>query len=82
MTQTAASTDYQEWSRRSYSDSAPATPDYVYDTIWHLYNKFQIGESDICPCNTENMTVEHILGRYPKLKTIRMEIWPEGTHPG
>jgi hypothetical protein len=31
----------------------------------HLYNKFRIGESDICPCDTEPMIVEPILGRCP-----------------
>jgi hypothetical protein len=45
----------------------------------HVWRKFRIGESDICPCDTEPMTVEHILGRCPRLATVRMEIWPEGT---
>jgi len=45
----------------------------------HLYTKFRIGESDTCPCGTEPMTVQHILGRCPKLAALRRETWPEGT---
>jgi hypothetical protein len=47
----------------------------------HLYNKFRIGESDICTCDTESMTVEHIMGRCPRRETNRREILPEGTCP-
>jgi hypothetical protein len=47
-----------------------ATTDY--DVI--LCNKFRIGESDICPCDTKPMTVEHILGRCPRLATVRKDL--------
>jgi hypothetical protein len=40
----------------------------------HLHHKFGIGESDWCPCNTEPMTADHALTRYPKLATLRDEI--------
>jgi hypothetical protein len=43
----------------------------------HLFNKFRIGESDICPGDTEPMTLEHILGRCPRLATVGKEICVE-----
>jgi hypothetical protein len=37
-------------------------------------------QSDMCPSNTQPMTVDHVLTRCPKLTTLmREEIWPNGT---
>ena len=33
-----------------------------------------------CPCGTESMTVQHVLGRCPNLAALRRETWPEGTY--
>ena len=27
----------------------------------HMYSKFKVGESEMCPCNADNMTAEHLL---------------------
>ena len=27
----------------------------------HMYNKFKVGESEMCPCNADIMTAEHLL---------------------
>ena len=27
----------------------------------HMYNKFKVGESEMCPCNADIMTTEHLL---------------------
>jgi hypothetical protein len=45
----------------------------------HLHHKFGIGESDMCPSNTEPMPVDHALTRCPKLATLMEEIWPNGS---
>ncbi|XP_064645142.1 uncharacterized protein LOC135498689 [Lineus longissimus] len=44
----------------------------------HLFTEFRIGESDICICNQEPMTAEHILGRCSSFADLRKETWPEG----
>ena len=34
---------------------------------YHLFNKFKVGETDLCSCTTDSQTVEHILQSYPLL---------------
>jgi hypothetical protein len=43
----------------------------------HLHHKFGIGESDMCPCNTEPMIVNHVLKWCPKHATLGEEILPK-----
>ena len=43
----------------------------------HLFHKFRIGQSDLCPCGTDSQTTEHILQRCPLLDTRRRAVWPE-----
>ena len=31
----------------------------------HMYNKFKVGESEMCPCNTDIMTAEYLLHHCP-----------------
>jgi hypothetical protein len=76
MTQMPASTNCQERSR--WSSSAPATTDY--DIICSISSELERATSAHI-YDTEPMTEEHILGRCPRLVTIRKEIWPEGTCP-
>ena len=42
----------------------------------HLYNKFKIGDSDLCPCLTDSQTVEHVLQSCPLLEELRQKYWP------
>jgi hypothetical protein len=62
-------------SKWSYSAYAQASADY------NIIN-CGIGESDMCLCNTEPMTVDHVLTTCLNLATPREEMWPNGTSPG
>ena len=42
----------------------------------HLFNKFKIGDSDLCPCGEDSETTEHVLQRCPNYQTTRNSIWP------
>ena len=42
----------------------------------HLFNKFKIGDSDLCPCGEDSETTEHVLQRCPKHQNARNSIWP------
>ena len=43
----------------------------------HLFNKFKIGDSDLCPlCEVESQTTEHILQRCRHLQAMRNSTWP------
>lgn len=42
---------------------------------YHLYTKFRIGESGQCPCQTGNMTTEHLLQECPLHNVLRESIW-------
>ena len=44
---------------------------------YHMYNKFKIGESGQCPCQTDNMTTEHLLQECPLHSALRQSIWIE-----
>jgi hypothetical protein len=39
-----------------------------------MYNKFKIGETDLCTCGTAPMTAEH-LQECPSYNSERMETW-------
>ena len=40
----------------------------------HMYSKFKVGESEMCPCNADIMTAEHQLAYSAAL---RRDMWPE-----
>jgi len=46
---------------------------------YHLYTKFKIGQSDLCPCQTDSMTTEHLLQKCPLHEGLRQQIWTEQT---
>ena len=43
----------------------------------HMYNKFNAGESEICPCNADIMTAEHLLQHCQLHDALRRDMWPE-----
>ena len=45
----------------------------------HMYNKFEVGESEMCPCNADIMTAEHLLQRCRLHDAMRRDTWPEPT---
>ena len=42
---------------------------------YHMYNKFKIGETDLCTCGTAPMTAEHLLQECPSYNSERVETW-------
>jgi len=42
----------------------------------HMFTKFRIGDSSLCPCGTANMTVEHLLQECPIHHHTRLKTWP------
>ena len=45
----------------------------------HMYNKFKVGESEMCPCNADIMTAEHILQHCRLHDARRRDTWPDPT---
>ena len=45
----------------------------------HMYNKFKVGESEMCPCNADIMTAEHLLQHCPIHDAMRQDTWQEPT---
>ncbi|RUS80934.1 hypothetical protein EGW08_011315 [Elysia chlorotica] len=45
----------------------------------HMYKKFKIGESEMCPCAEGEMNTEHLLQHCTLHSTARKEIWPDET---
>ena len=45
----------------------------------HMYNKFKVGESEMCPCNADIMTAEHLLQHCQLHDALRWDMWPEPT---
>ena len=43
----------------------------------HMYNKFKDGESEMCPCNADIMTTEHLLQHCRLHDAMRRDMWPE-----
>ena len=45
----------------------------------HMYNNFKVGESEMCPCNADIMTAEHLLQHCRLPDAMRRDMWPEPT---
>ena len=45
----------------------------------HMYNKFKDGESEMCPCNADIMTAEHLLQHCRPHDATRRDTWPDST---
>ena len=45
----------------------------------HMYNKFKVGESEMCPCNADIMTAETLLQHCQLHDAMRWDMWPEPT---
>ena len=45
----------------------------------HMYNKFKVGQSEMCPCYADIMTAEHLLQHCPLHVAMRWDMWPEPT---
>ena len=45
----------------------------------HMYNKFKVGESEMCPCNADIMTAEHLLQHCQLYDAMRRDTWPDPT---
>ena len=43
----------------------------------HMYSKFKVGESEMCPCNADIMTAEHLLQHCQLHDALRRDMWPE-----
>ena len=43
----------------------------------HMYSKFKVGESEMCPCNADIMTAEHLLQHCQLHDAMRRDMWPE-----
>ena len=43
----------------------------------YMYSKFKVGESEMCPCNADIMTAEHLLLHCQLHDALRRVIWPE-----
>ena len=43
----------------------------------HMYNKFKVGESEVCPCNADIMTADHLLQYCQLHEALRWDMWPE-----
>ena len=44
-----------------------------------MHNKFKVGESEMCPCNADIVTVEHLLQHCRQHDAMRRDMWPEPT---
>ena len=44
----------------------------------HIY-KFKVGESEMCPCNADIMTAEHLLQHCRLHDAMRWDTWPDPT---
>ena len=42
-----------------------------------MYIKFKVGESEMCPCNADIMTAEHLLQHCQLYDALRRDLWPE-----
>ena len=44
-----------------------------------MYNRFKVGESEMCPCNADIMTAEYLLQHCQQHDDLRRDMWPELT---
>ena len=42
-----------------------------------MKNKFNVGESEMCPCKANIMVVEHLLQHCQLHCALRLDVWPE-----
>ena len=42
----------------------------------HMHSKFKVGASEMCSCNADIMTAEHLL-QHCQLHASRLDMWPE-----
>ena len=42
-----------------------------------MYSKFKVGESEMCSCNANIMTAEHLLQHCQLHDALRWGMWPE-----
>ena len=42
-----------------------------------MYSKFKVGESEMCPCNADITTAEHLLQHCQLDDALRRDMWPE-----
>ena len=45
--------------------------------VSHKCSKFKVGESEMCPCNADIMTAEHLLQHCQLHDALRRDVWPE-----
>ena len=45
----------------------------------HMYSKFKVGEPEMCPCNADIMTTEHLLQHCQLHDALRRDMWTELT---
>ena len=43
----------------------------------HMCSKFMVGESEMCRCNADIMTAEHLLQHCQLHDALRRDVWPE-----
>ena len=43
----------------------------------HMYNEFKVDEPEMCPCNADIMTVEHLPQHCRLHDAMRRDMWPE-----
>ena len=43
----------------------------------HMYSRFKVGESEMCPCNADIITAEHLLQHCQLHDALRQDMWPE-----
>ena len=44
-----------------------------------MYNKFKVGESEMCPCNADIMTAEDLLQHCRLYDAFRRDMWTKPT---
>ena len=42
-----------------------------------MHSKFKVGQSEMCPCNANIMTAEHLLQLRQLHDDLRRDVWPE-----
>ena len=45
----------------------------------HMYSKFKVGEPEMCLCNADILTAEHLIQRCQLHDVLRWDMWPEPT---
>ena len=45
--------------------------------VAHMYSRFKVGEFEMCLCNADIITAEHLLQHYQLHDALRQDVWPE-----